>query len=161
MNPNAWSIFVNVLAIVILLICTLTLALASAVTVWSLRRIDKSLAPGMAAMVAMEKPLAKMVETLENVSEAASELKDLQEGNMRVVGALVKSANEFRATVEEFHAAVFAGPETVRRRRPGPTGVDEQDEIEREKRTAEGNGNRTAGELAELLEQRGKHGGVV
>ena len=159
MNPNPWGIAVNVFAIVIYLFCTLAIGVASVALLWSLRNIDRTLAPAMAALVGIEKPLVKMVETLDGVSAVASELKELKEGDLRIIQAQVKSVGELRLAIEEFHGALFApAPEKAQRRR-GASGVDEQAEIVAEQRAAEKNGNQP--DLAEFLEQRGKHGGVV
>jgi len=62
LSPTPWYIATNVLAIVVFLFCTLAVAVASAVVIWSLRRIDKTLAPAMASLVAMDKPLAALAE---------------------------------------------------------------------------------------------------
>lgn len=162
MSPTPWYIFTNVFAIVVYLLCTLAVGLASGVVVWALRRIDKTVAPAMASLVAMEKPLAKMVETLDAVSAASSELKELKDGDLRIMQQQVKSITELRMVVEEFHAALFAEkPEPRRPRRAPPTGTDEQAEILAEKRGEEARRNGEVANIADLLENRAKHGGVV
>jgi hypothetical protein len=103
---------------------------------WALVKVNRIVGETLAGLLTSvkETPLA-----LANAAKVMTELKEFQEGEVRLMREQVKTTRDLVATVEEFQAMLTPPGDSTPRSRRG-TGLEvatEQDEIQREQRRKE------------------------
>jgi hypothetical protein len=157
MNPWLMGTII-VLTLAILLACTL-LVVAGSVLFFAGRKlaayaqsIDVSLSKLVEPASDLVKHLKSLQDGFESVAKICSLTKELQEGEIKVIGDQVKAIKDLIRTVSEFEGIIF---NRTRRARTPAIARTEEEELAAEKRRQQG------GELEPLMPEFGKYVGTV
>ena len=149
----SWYPVVQIFAIVAYLASVLILAVIAAGTCWISWRATRSLVSIADSLSKSVDSVINLPEMVARVEKVMTEVRDLQEGEIRVIRSTEKAIRDLIGTIEEFEGMLIKPKERPQRVQP----TNESAEITAERRRQEQGG----GLDLEALAQVGKHVGTV